>query len=167
MIYFQLLSEEESAHTCTKHSHTHTYTYTTTHIQTCTHTYKHTHTYLRTCTLIQTQMSKESCSIPTSNKQCPISCGHITQLLTTYLPSIYSHFSLSLSLYLAHHWSHHRRCLLTKCHTPFYSCKGKSTFFNAATCAALRSEDGRKMADVAPHPFTTIGIPFALRFYKF
>ena len=98
MIYFQLLSEEESAHTCTKHSHTHTYTYTTTHIQTCTHTYKHTHTYLRTCTLIQTQMSKESCSIPTSNKQCPISCGHITQLLTTYLPSIYSHFSLSLSL---------------------------------------------------------------------
>ena len=34
---------------------------------------------------------------------------------------------------------------------------GKSTFFNAATCAALRSGDGRKMADVAPHPFTTIG----------
>jgi hypothetical protein len=33
---------------------------------------------------------------------------------------------------------------------------GKSTFFNAATHAVLRGADGRKMADVAPHPFTTI-----------
>ena len=41
--------------------------------------------------------------------------------------------------------------------TLIYTLQGKSTFFNAATCAALRSEDGRKMADVAPHPFTTIG----------
>ena len=39
---------------------------------------------------------------------------------------------------------------------PNFSLAGKSTFYNAATCAALRGGDGRKMAEVAPHPFTTI-----------
>jgi hypothetical protein len=33
---------------------------------------------------------------------------------------------------------------------------GKSTFFNAATHAALRGLEGQKMAEVAAHPFTTI-----------
>ncbi len=32
---------------------------------------------------------------------------------------------------------------------------GKSTFYNAVTRAAL-DRDGRRLADVAPHPFTTI-----------
>ena len=32
---------------------------------------------------------------------------------------------------------------------------GKSSFYNAATCAAF-SRDGRRMAAVAAHPFTTI-----------
>jgi ribosome-binding ATPase YchF (GTP1/OBG family) len=35
-------------------------------------------------------------------------------------------------------------------------CVGKSTFYNAATQAVLRGDAGRKMAEVAPHPFTTI-----------
>ena len=37
-----------------------------------------------------------------------------------------------------------------------YYLQGKSTFYNAATCAALRGSGGRNMAEVAPHPFTTI-----------
>ena len=33
---------------------------------------------------------------------------------------------------------------------------GKSTFYNAATQAILRGDGWRHMAEVAPHPFTTI-----------